>query len=387
VKKIAIILVIIVIHQKAPSQDCAGKDLSKMTGSWKQNPLVNPKDPRRPDLLAKEKVICNNILDLIRSNFKAEPIGGDLFYSHPDGCLSATAATTQEYPISANLKTAPFLYGPSFDMLRFDCDHGKLGHIPAALLYMYITINQIPVPFRFSESFFVSRMDVNGNNIEKDPQTDRYGFAPVLPEQNQTYLDYTNDQIDGNGNYENHVVDRYRMIFKTGLFPFLPMTKKEYYQKWKKKYLQTMKAKDEVIDAKAGEVKNISGGDKILQQLRQEAHYSETKVQKIDAILNAKLEQQLAMTAIAGEEQGEYYEQIAPNTDHAVYIIKANPAYHNPALPLYAPQLISIHYHYYFGKQNQIDDYRYDAQSVYRELERMNVFDLLTKFSTSVIVR
>ena len=378
-KKIFLIIIILICGSKNFSQDCTGKELAELPGTWKQNPLVNPKDTRHPELLAIEKITCNKIIELIRSNFKAIPMGGDLFFSNPDGCLSASPATTIDYPIKDRFNTTPFLYGPSFDMLQFDCDHGKLGHIPGALLFMYITINQMPTPFQFTQSFFVSRIDINGNAIDKDPQNDRYGFAPVLPDAGKPYLDYTGDKIEGNGNYENHIVDQYRMIYKPGKLPFLPMSKKEYYEKWKNKYLQTMKVKDKVIEDKAAEAKRIAGGDKILEQLKKESHLSETFINKIDAILHSKSAEILAQPAIAGEELGEYYAQLMPNSDHAAYIVKVNPAYHNTSLPLNAPQVITIHYNYFFSKENSGAQYKYHGENVVKELERMNVFNLLTK--------
>ena len=225
-KKIFQVLIFLICNFEIFAQECKDKDLSTIPGSWKQDPLVNPKDTRYPDLLVKEKIICNKIIDIIRANFKVLPMGGDLFYSNPDGCISASAATSIDYPINGDLKTTPFLYGPSLDMLKFDCDHRKLGHIPGALLFMYITINEIPAPFQFIESFFVNRMDINGNDIDKDPENDRYGFAPILPDANKSYFDYTDDKTEGNGNYENHIVDQYRMIYKSGKLPFISMTKK-----------------------------------------------------------------------------------------------------------------------------------------------------------------
>jgi hypothetical protein len=378
-KQVFVISIAAVCYGGAIAQNCTDKDLTTMPGSWKQSPDVKGRNMPAPELIPKEKLICDKILELIRSNFKYTPAGGDIFY---DNVYNLDAYNSTE---SVSLKRRGYAYKTGFRFLQYACNNGRLEHIPGSLLLLQIEMNDIPV--HFSKSFFVSRLDKNGNAMEKDPENDLYGFLPELPDREKPYWDYTDDKVEGNGNYENHIVDQYRMLHKPGKLPFIPMTKKEYYDQWKKYYLQQMKYKEAVIDAHVAEYKKIDGGDKMIEREKKLVRIDDMFVNKIDAILNSKAAEALARPAIAGEEQSQYFEQVVPGTDHTAYIIKPNPLYHNATLPPNAPQVITIHLNYFKRKGNKEAEWKYHAEGVYKELERSNIRELLTEKLLPVIVQ
>jgi hypothetical protein len=370
-KNVFFVLVITVIVCKSQAQTCTGEDLSRIPGSWKPSPLLKGSNTHLPELEAREKDICDRILEFVRLNFKYVPMGGDIFYNNVYNLDAYNS------PKSGRLKKTGYAYEAAFRFLGFTCNNGRLENMPGSLIQMHVTMNNIPFPL--TRSFFVSSMDKNGNRLEQDPETDTYGFSAVLPDGKARYLDYTDDKIEGNGADETHQVDQYRMLYKPGKPPFIMISKKEYYEKWKKYYLQQMQQKETVIDANSAEMKQMAGGDKMIAQEKKMARTDDVFVNKIKGILRSKSAAELARPAIAGEEQGAYFEQIIPNSDHAAYIIKANPAYHNPALPLYAPQVITIHLNYFKRKRSNEGGWNYHAEAVYKELERIKIMDLLAE--------
>ncbi len=378
-KTITILVILMGAAFGCIAQTCTGKDLTTIAGTWKQSPQLKARNMPATELIPKEKMICDKILELIRSNFKYTPLGGDIFY---DNVYNMDAYNS---PRSSYLKATGYAYQTGISFLQYACNSGRLEHTPGSLLFLHVKMNDIPG--QFDHSFFVSRMDKEGIALDKDPENDLYGLSHELPDGKKPYWDYTEDKMDANGNYENHLIDQYRMLYKPGKLPFISMNKKEYYEKWKKYYLLTMKYKEALIDANAADYKKMEGGGKVMEEMKKMARGEDMFVNKIDAILGSKSAEALARPAIAGEEQGEYFDGAVPGSDNTEYIIKPNPAYHNAKLPLNAPQVITIHLNYFKHKDTADGEWKYHADGVYKELQRMKIWELLTENLQSIIVQ
>jgi hypothetical protein len=372
--RIFLMIFIVVLQHTGLAQKCTSQDdLSKIPGAWKLTETGEVSQSAAD--VVREKLVINNIKQIVRSNFTWSPLRGDIFYS------SHFPSRWTTLPVAKICN----VYEWEMHFLDFQCIQGKLKHNETYTWY-YVDVNKTPLEFK--ESFFVSRLSKEGTKIDDDPETYVYTFLPSIPNASGTQYDYSEEGFSGGGGMEEyHRTSSYRVMNKKDVLPFTTMPKKEYYEKWKKYYQQQIKQKVAAIDAMADEYKKIDGGNKMIEDTKKAARADEVFVNKIDAIQNTKSAEALALPAIRGEELGEYYDKTNAKQYNWGYVIKPNLAYYNTKLPKYIPQLITLHFQNAYSVETGKDERIYSQPGFVKELQRMKVMDLLAEKLQPIIVQ
>jgi hypothetical protein len=267
---------------------------------------------------------------------------------------------------------------------QFHCYEGKVNgdglYGDAQIFYTFFN----ELPFRFDYSFYSP--GPKATNLDIDPLTDVYAILRSLPVAKESYFDYIKDEGDGTGNTSGNVY-RYRTITKPGKLPYIVVSKKEFYQKWKHKY----EVQIESTEAdKARYRKDLAGNDQLAGILNQSDQYKDlyqNYINKIDDILKSKSSEALEQPAFDGEDLGEYFESRQANGYLRSYIVKPNFAYYNYNLNNNsAPQVITLCSKYYLDNKAQGNN-KYNCPKFYKALEKMNIFDQLTEKLKPLIVQ
>ena len=351
-KKIFFIISFIVCYHVVLAQECTNANVLSLPGKWKQGGK-GASDHPAADMLV-EKNVMDDIIQFIRTNLKWAPAGGDITYN---GIYSVNG---QDYRPDAVIKICNN-YSAYIYFQHYFCGNGKIMRSDySAKLAAHIN----SLPFIFSESFFVSKRDKKGNNLEEDPKTDIYAYIPMLPAEKEGQFDYTED-----GDKDNRagvIYTLYRTVTKPGKRPYLIMPKAEYYEKWKIKYRKQI-AGAEMDKSILAELDKLSGNTAATDQQNKMIALYQGYINKIDAILRSKSAQELAKPALSGEELGEYYERNSNENGHPLfYIVKPNLPYYNNKLPRHSPQVITISFMHTFmldpdGNKNKADLAFYEA--------------------------
>lgn len=375
-KKTLILISLLLYTLAVFSQNCTDENVTQIPGKWKVG-MRGSSDQSAADMV-KEKALMDDIIKTIRTNFTWSPIGGEITYGNS---YSIRGLDYRPLPIIKICNQ----YSPYVFYQHYFCNHGKIA-LEDFALRVATEINNIPLSF--PQTFFKSKKDKLGYDIDKDPETDIFGYVEKLPEVKNGMIEY--DKIISGSNFPSgdvlNVIERYRILIKPGLLPFAVMSKKEYYEKWKIRHLQAIEGyeivKQQYVDA-AKPSSNERDRDIMMQDdlIKLVKNY----ISKIDEILSSKTADELAGPAFDGEENGEYYETSTKHDPHR-YIIKPNFSYYNNTLPRSSPQVITIRFIYHCNTDRD-GEKSYDDGAFYNELERMKIFDLLTAKLQPLIVR
>ena len=203
------------------AQKCNGIVLDTLHGKWVTVRTGAISEDSKIDV-QKEKQNMEGVNELVRKNFNWVPVGGDIGYG-------VFWVTDDHRPLPLIKIGNP--YYTRFEFKQFNCDNGKIVHSEVA---DYVTTYFNDLPFEFDQTFFTT--GPKSTSLDVDPRTDVYTNLHWLPEVKDGYFDYIQDNIDGTGNSANGYVYKYRTIIKPGKLPYLLMSKKEYYEKWKIKH-------------------------------------------------------------------------------------------------------------------------------------------------------
>jgi hypothetical protein len=329
--------------------------LDTLHGKWKVFLDGTISNKSKPEFV-REKTFLEGINEMIRKNWKWEPLAGNLMY----GSYLDYDGYHRPDPV---VKIANE-YSTNIGFRKFACDHGKIADEPWGGS-LEITFNELP--FTFDLNFYTPGPK---DTINELPAIDVYAALHLLPEVKDGYFEYIKDP---NGRYSNTWAGnryRYRTITKPGKLPYLPMSKKAYYEKWKIRYhiqIENSQAKTKELagNAQMGDIIKLSNQLEAIYQ-----HY----IDKIDELLKAKSAEQLSQPAYQGEELGEYYESIEA-TPYKVIIVMPNYDYYNYKLNnKAAPQVITI-------------KLEYDNPVFNKALGNSKDFDLLTEKLKPLIVQ
>jgi hypothetical protein len=336
------------------AQNCNGLGIDTLHGKWKvflDGTILNKSRPE----LVREKILLEGLNEIVRKNWAWEPLGGNLMY----GSYLIYSGYHRPDPV---VKISDE-YNTSIGFRKFTCDHGKIVDEPwdGAL---QITFNELP--FTFDLNLFAPGPK---DTINELPAIDVYATLYRLPEVKDGYFDYTKDPKDRYSNYGAGRY-RYRTITKPGKLPYLLMSKKAYYEKWKIKHQTEIKnsqsrTKELVGNAQMGDIIKLSNQLEAIYQ-----HY----IDKIDKLLKTKSAEELSQPAFQGKEEGEYYESIEA-TPYKAYIVIPNYDYYNYKLNnKAAAQVITI-------------TLEYDNEVFNNAMGKKKDFDLLTEKLKPLIVQ
>ncbi len=370
-KKIIFLGFLLVICFTNYAQKCNDVDLDTLHGKWiyiKNDPSTNES---KSDIL-KQKQYMDGVNELVRKNINWVPVGGDIGYD---------IVWRGEGRRPTQLKKITSTFYSNFEFKQFSCLHGKIVHSEVADFFTTL-FNDLP--FEFDHSFYSP--GPNSTDADVDPMTDMYTLLQWLPVVRDGYFDYIQDHVDGTGNNATGYVYRYRTIVKPGKLPYLLMSKKEFYEKWK------IKHKIEIENIEVGKKRfreGLAGRDQLTAILKQQDQYIgiyQNYINKIDGILKNKTAEELSKPAFEGEQEGEYFESVEA-TVYKAYIVKPNYAYYNYNLNnKSSPQVITCYMRYGTGKNDQGTRVYADA-GFYKALEDMKIFDLLAEKLSPLIVQ
>jgi hypothetical protein len=334
------------------AQDCTKENVTAIPGKWKPG-LKGASDHTAADM-AKEKALMDGVIQTIRTNFAWQPVGGDITYGN---VYSIRGLDYRPLPVIKVCNQ----YHPYVFYQHYFCADGRINREDFSVS---VTALVNDIPFKFPYTFFDSKKDKLGYDIDKDPETAKYGFIDHLPEVKNNVIEYNKTESD-----------IYRVLTKPGQSPYMPMSKKEYYENWKIKYAQTNEG-NEAMKVKFAQATNTDDSKRNIEMYDGQIAQLKGYISKIDDILTSKPATALAMPAFSGEEAGEYFESNTKENPHQ-FIIKPNLSYYNNQLSKSSPQVISIHFSFAFFK-DKYGDIHYADEAFYKELERIKIMDLLT---------
>lgn len=364
-KHLLTLLTCIFIINAGLAQQCTNDNVTTLPGKWLTG-MKGDHDHTAADVI-KERAILDNIARIIRSNFTWQPVGGDITTGN---AYSIRGLDYRPKPIRKIGNT----YSTFIFFQHYFCVNGKIDKDD---FYDQVTVSINTIPFKFERSFFVSKKDAMGYDIEKDPETDVYDFSETIPEIINGEYNFSRDKTNNNANGERHFITSYRMLLKQGQLPFVAMTKKEYYEKNKILHQKAIEA-GEAEKAKLVLLAKSSGNNRDVEYKESGIKVYRDWVTKIDEQLNSKTPEELSRPAFFGEEYGAYIEKNTAD-NHKSYVIKPNLACYNATLPKYAPQVITIELLYQYSKASRRADNIYADENFYKELERIHIVDLLSE--------
>jgi hypothetical protein len=306
---------------QAQAQDCTDENVGSIPGKWvERQGMVDPKDMYMFDFVRKT----------YQENIKWSPIGGDLRY----GTVSGDERRPKPLQNITAVCEAYVYFKP------YECLHGKINFPEGGISGGSVRVNDLP--FGYDLSFHVPRPDATDAKPDLDPETETYTFLKWLPEVKDGYLEYFDDKIDGTGTHAGTVA-RYRILVKPGKLPYVLMSKKEYYEKSKRKTLGDIASQKAALS----NITTSTPGYADLKKLNDDlvAVYQK-KIDGIDRILKSKSDEALSQPAFQGEEDGEYYESRQAADFLRPYVVKPNMDYYDSKLPRHTPQLITLKVQY-----------------------------------------
>jgi len=369
IKKTALTGLLILCCCTNYAQNCTDANVASLPGKWELLSSWHDSQDTKSDVL-KEKPIADAIIEAIRKNFPWSVVGGRIGYG--------TFGSNDRRPIP--LQKLCKDYSGRIGFNAYGCSAGKtfILESPSGL---YVNFNGLP--FEFDHSFYMS--GPNATDMDKDPETDTYATLHYLPEVKDGYFEYKKEGGGGAPPPTTGLLRRYRTIIKPGKLPYSLMSKKEYYENWKKKNLAEIAVQEA---GKKSFEKSFAGDPQlpamVSQQVQLIAIY-QNYINKIDVLLKNKSAEELAQPAYAGDELGEFYESVEA-TPYKAYIVKPNMAYYNKNISKNSPQVITICQVYGVGLDNDGNKI-YDDEKFYNALEKMKIFDFLTEKLTPLIVQ
>jgi hypothetical protein len=351
-KKIIILIGLVFFQLAIIAQNCTDENVSTIPGKWK--PAMKGASDHSAADMAKEKVLMDDVIQTIRTNFTWQPVGGEISYGN---AYSIRGLDYRPLPVIKICNQ----YHPFIFFQHYFCAAGKINREDYAVS---VTAFVNYVPFKFPYTFFESKKDKLGYDIEKDPETNKYDFVDYLPEVKNNIIEYKKNEAN-----------IYRILTKHGQLPFMPMSKKEYYENWKIKYAKTNE-RNEATKLKYAQATDIPDSKQEVDLYNGQIAVVDGYISKIDAILTSKTAAELAMPAFNGEESGEYFESSTKGDAHQ-YVIKPNLAYYNNTLPKSSPQVIALNFSFSFST-DKYGDKHYADEAFYNELERVKIIDVLT---------
>jgi hypothetical protein len=371
-KKIIFVGYLLMISFINYAQKCNGIDLDTLHGKWiyiKNDPTTHESNLE----ILKEKQYMDGVNELVKKNINWVPVGGDIGYE---------IVWEGEGRRPAQLIKITNTFYSSFDFKRFSCDNGKITHSYDVADFFTTRFNDLP--FEFDHSFYSP--GPKATDADTDPGTDTYAILHWLPVVKDGFFDYIQDHVDGTGNNASGYVYRYRTIIKPGKLPYLLMTKKEFYAKWR------IKHSIEIENIEAGKnryKKDLAGNDQLPVLLKQADQFEgiyQNYINKIDGILKNKSAEELSKPAFEGEQEGEYFESIEASV-YKAYIVKPNYDYYNYKLNnKSSPQVITCYMRYGTDKNEQ-GIRAYSDPAFYKALEDMKIYDLLAEKLRPLIVQ
>lgn len=369
-RKILFAACLLFLWNSSHAQDCTDANVAGLPGKWKLE-TTGWSRSSKADML-KEKSTMDQVSETIRKNFTWSPLGGDIRYG--------SFWESNDHRPDPVQKICNIYY-TRLAFSHFFCSNHKIEHEDAADLF-YTLFNELP--FQFDHSFYTAGPKATDGGI--DPQTDTYALLNWLPDVKDGYFDYILDGFDGTGNSPGKIL-RYRTLIKSGKLPYVVMSKKEYYEKWKNKY------QIEITNYEAQKVKiskELAGNPgltEVLEGVNQMITVNRNWMDKIDAILKTRSAEELAKPALQLEEQGKYFESSRESSDFLrPYIVKPNMAYFNDKLTKSSPQVITLSFRYYMGNDGQ-GNKNYSDENFYKALDNMKIFDMLTEKLKPLIVQ
>jgi hypothetical protein len=368
-KKILIIVSLVLINLTVFSQDCTKENVSQIPGKWKPG-MKGDADHSSADMV-REKALMDDIIKTIRASFTWSPIGGDISYGN---VYSIRGLDYRPLPVIKICNQ----YSPYIFYQHYFCSNGKI-FFEDYVIRVEANINDLP--FKFPYTIFKSKKDKLGYDIDKDPETDKYGTIQNLPKLKNGVIIYNKTNSGSNDDDDN---GSYRILTKPGLLPYVVMTKKEFYEKWKINHLKTIE-EYEVVKQKYVEAAKTTGDKRDVEMQESLIEVIKNYISKIDEFLSSKTPDELAKPAFVGEQFGEYYEASTRQDSH-LYIIKPNLSYYNNALPKSSPQVVTISFSYVCNIDRDGEKH-YADEAFYNELARIKIVDLLTAKLQPLIVR
>lgn len=365
-KKILVIVSLVMYNLAAFSQDCTKENVTQIPGKWKPG-LKGDSDHSAADMV-KEKALMDDLIKMIRANFTWSPVGGVINYGN---AYSIRGLDYRPLPV---IKICNQYY-PYITYQHYFCSNGKI-FLEDYVTKLTATINDLP--FKFQYTFFKSKKDKLGYDIDKDPETDKYDMIENLPKVRNGMVEYNKYFSDSN---DDDLGGSYRILTKPGLLPYVVMSKKENYEKWKINHLKSIEEAEvykQKLVAAAADKRQIEMKD-------QEIEYYKNIIGKIEEILSSKTAEELARPAFNEEKFGNYYEA-STRGDRHLYIIKPNLSYYNNTLPKSSPQVITICFSYYCTVDRD-GERHYADEAFYNEMARIKIVDLLTAKLQPLIVR
>jgi hypothetical protein len=364
IKKISLTGLLMIWSTINYAQDCTDANVSSIPGKWVLDNGWGSSADTKSDVL-KEKPIADAVMESIKKNFPWSPVGGRILYG-TSGSNDRRPATVQKLCKD---------YSIHFDYNAYGCSAGKvfIEEGPSALM---VRFNQLP--FSFEYSFYTP--GPNAKETDTDPETDKYEILHWMPDVKHGYFDYTVDKGDGTGNTPG-IIQKYRTIIKPGKLPYSLMTKKEFYEKWRRKHLIE-------IENREAKNKELAGNDQLKDLIKlnnQLKDIVQGYVDRINNLLKTKTAEELAQPAFEGEQEGLYFESLEASV-YKAYIVKPNLAYYNGNISKNSPQVVTICQWYGMGKDDN-GNKSYGDENFYNALEKMNVFDLLTVKLKTLIVQ
>jgi hypothetical protein len=370
-KKTLLLLIVLSTTCAVFAQECTDENVKSLPGKWKPGQKGAVSGHSAADL-AKEKEIMDNVYKQIRKIFSWTPVGGDITYSN---IYCDRSLDYRPKPV-INICNK---YYHEFFYQGYLCHNGKIDLNEYSLS---LTTHFNDIPFKFSESFFVSKKDKDGMDIEESPQADKFAYVVAPSEKNGAlyYATYNlSDRVEEPG-----IVNVNLIISKPGKLPYIIMSKKEYYERWKIKYKKLMAADEAQKAEVAKTLKQVSEKEynEYVEMLEKGHAVYREMIAKIDLILNSKSAEELSAPATFGEERGEYIEKMVFEHDdgtiaeRAPYVIKPNFSYYNNRLPKYSPQVITISFRYSYSLEENSKK-RYADEICYKALENAQLMDLL----------
>jgi hypothetical protein len=348
----------VLFHLAIIAQNCTDESVKKLPGKWKAG-MKGDSDHSAADMV-KEKALMDDIIQSIRSSFTWSPVGGEITYGNT---YSIRGLDYRPLPV---IKIC-HQYHPYIFYQHYFCGYGK----PMLEDFIVeVTVNINDIPFEFPSSFFRSKKDKLGYDLEKDPETDVYGRIENVPEEKNGTMGF--EKISG-GATGGDVTTKYRILTKPGQLPYSILSKKDFYEKCK---IQHNRDIEECENAK---IKMASGGtvDKgYMARQDENIVMLRNYLNKIDQVLISKTVAELAAPALDSEGNGDYYDS-GTKEFNMYYIIRPNIDYYNSQLPKSSPQVITIKYTYK-SFTDKYGDKTFADEAFYNELERIKIVDLLT---------
>jgi hypothetical protein len=364
IKKISLTGLLMIWSTINYAQDCTDANVSSIPGKWVLDNGWGSSADTKSDVL-KEKPIADAVMESIKKNFPWSPVGGRIIYG------SSGSNDRRPAPVQKLCKD----YSIHFDYSDYGCSLGRV-FVEEGASVLSVHFNQLP--FSFEYTFYTP--GPNAKETDSDPGTDKYEILHWLPDVKDGYFDYIVDKGDGTGNTPGRI-ERYRTICKPGKLPYSVMSKKEFYEKWRKKH-------NAEIEFRAASNKELAANPQLKDLMvlnNQLKDIYQRYVERIDSLLKTKSAEELAKPAFEGEQEGLYFESLEASV-YKAYIVKPNLAYYNNSASKNSPQVVTICQWYEMYKDDK-GNKAYEYENFYNALKKMNVFDFLTEKLKPLIVQ